>query len=82
MTPDPSGWRISTDYDRAEQLGASDLGWEWLRRNERYDQDYSSFTRTGVDKSEMTERIAERWGLRFPCRSTRSSAEHARLLAA
>ena len=54
---------MSEDYDRAEQLGASDLGWEWLRRNERYDQDYRAFARSDTDKGEMTERIGERWGL-------------------
>ena len=73
---------MSDDYARAEQLGASDLGWEWLRRNERYDQDYRSFTRTGADKSAMTERIGERWGLRFPCRPARHTPGHARFLAA
>lgn len=73
---------MSADYARAEQLGASDLGWEWLRRNERYDQDYRSFAREDTDKGAMTERIGERWGLRFPCRPARHAAGHARLLAA
>ncbi|USI71515.1 transcriptional regulator domain-containing protein [Sphingomonas morindae] len=82
MTPDPSGWRISADYARAEQLSASDLGWEWLRRNERYDDDYQAFTRAETEAGEMTARIGERWGLRFPCRPTRDPAGYARLLAA
>ncbi len=73
---------MSEDYAHAEQLGASDLGWEWLRRNERYDQDYRAFARTETDKSEMTERIGERWGLRFPCRPARHPTENACLLAA
>lgn len=82
MTPDPSGWRSAADYDRAASLTASDLGWEWLRRNEAYDRDYSAFIRADGDAGAMTERIGERWGLRFPCRPTRHTAEYAGLLAA
>lgn len=82
MTPDPSDWRTSPDYARAAHLDASDLGWEWLRRNERYDADYQAFAHAEADEAEMTERIGERWGLRFPCRPACRPARHTRLLAA
>ena len=33
MPSDLSGWRSTAGYDYVERLGASDLAWEWLRRN-------------------------------------------------
>ncbi len=82
MTPDPSGWRSSADYDRAETMPASDLGWEWLRRNEAYDRDYGVFIQGAADTIAMTELIGQRWGLRFPCRPACHAAGDAGLLAA
>ena len=70
MMPDASGWRSSADYDRIDSIVASDLAWEWLRRNDAYDADYAALARTGVDARPLTDTIRQRWGLRFPRRSS------------
>ena len=69
MTPDASTWRSSARYDHLDELTASDLAWEWLRRNDDYDADFEA-SRTGQgDPEPLTEHIRQRWGLRFPSRS-------------
>lgn len=73
MTPDASTWRSSAEYDHLDALTASDLAWEWLRRNEAYDADYDALTAADAPKS-LTDRIRHRWGLRFPRRSTDATA--------
>lgn len=67
MTPDASTWRSSAEYDHVDALSASDLAWEYLRRNEAYGADFDTLARAGASKN-LTERIAQRWGLRFPRR--------------
>ena len=74
MTPDASQWRISTHYDHLDDLTASDLAWEWLRRNDDYDHDFEALGRTDVDPQLLTGKIRDQWGLRFPCRSPHASA--------
>lgn len=66
MTPDASTWRSSLEYDHLDVLTASDLAWEWLRRNEAYDADFGAATAGHGDPEPLTERIRQRWGLRFP----------------
>lgn len=65
MTPDPSQWRVAANYDHVDELSASDLAWEWLRRNDEYDRDFAA-----IQKSQALARGLEsfrlRWGLRFP----------------
>lgn len=73
MTPDASGWRSSADYDRIDTMLASDLAWEWLRRNDAYDHDYEDLARVGADPQPLTDKIRQRWGLRFRRRSPRSA---------
>ncbi len=68
MTPDASQWRSPARYDHIEDLAASDLAWEWLRRNDAYDHDYEAFDGAHVDRQELTVKIRQQWGLRFPCR--------------
>ncbi|MCO5089904.1 DUF6499 domain-containing protein [Bosea sp. (in: a-proteobacteria)] len=72
MTPDASAWRSSAEYDHLDGLTASDLAWEWLRRNEAYDADFDALAETGNPKT-LTDQIRQRWGLRFPGRSAHSS---------
>ena len=67
--PDASQWRSTERYKHIEKLTASDLAWEWLRRNEAYDRDYRQFSKTKEDPQLLTDQIRQRWGLRFPCRS-------------
>jgi len=74
MTPDASGWRSSSGYAHVEHLTASDLAWEWLRRNEDYDRDYEAFSKPASDAAAMTDWIRQRWGVRFPCRSEGGTA--------
>ena len=73
MTPDASTWRSSAEYDHLDALTASDLAWEWLRRNEAYDADFEALAGSDVPKS-MTDQIRQRWGLRFPRRPTDPTA--------
>jgi hypothetical protein len=59
MTPDATQWRISTNYDHLDDLTASDLAWEWLRRNDDYDHDFEALGRTDVDPQLLTEKIRD-----------------------
>ncbi|WGR54729.1 transcriptional regulator domain-containing protein [Paracoccus versutus] len=70
MTPDASTWRSSTEYDHLDALTASDLAWECLRRNEAYDADFEESASDLGDPEPLAERIRQRWGLRFPGRSS------------
>nr|WP_254452440.1 DUF6499 domain-containing protein [Roseicella sp. DB1501] len=63
-------------------MTASHLAWEWLRRNESYDQDFEAVTRGDVDPRAFADTIRQRWGLRFPGRSSASSARRTRSLVA
>ena len=66
MTPSAAGWRSSTAYEHVEEISASDLAWEWLRRNDAYDEDYEELRKGKTDVQTMTDKIRRRWGLRFP----------------
>ena len=65
MTPDASTWRSSAQYDHLDELTAFDLAWEWLRRNDDYDADFEASIADQGDPQPLTERIRQRWGLRF-----------------
>jgi len=70
MTPDSSLWRLSVRYEHIDDLTASDLAWEWLRRNDDYDHDFEALGRVDVDPKELSQKIRDQWGLRFPGRPT------------
>lgn len=70
MTPDASQWRLSAHYDHVDDLTASDLAWEWLRRNDDYDHDFEALDGANVSPQALTEKIRQHWGLRFPGRPT------------
>ncbi|KAB2680940.1 hypothetical protein F9K78_15135 [Brucella pseudintermedia] len=80
MTPDASTWR-SSEYDHLDKLTASDLAWEWLRRNNAYDADFEASVSARGTPEPLTERIRQRWGLRFPGRPPYTSAGSAGFLA-
>lgn len=80
MTPDASIWR-SSEYDHLDDLTASDLAWEWLRRNDAYDADFEASASAHGMHEPLTVRIRQQWGLRFPGRSLDTSAGSAGLLA-
>ena len=69
MTPDSSLWRLSVRYEHIDDLTASDLAWEWLRRNDDYDHDYEKLGSADADQRVLIEKIRREWGLRFPDRS-------------
>lgn len=69
MTPDASRWRSSANYDHVERSSASDIAWEWLRRNEAYDLDFEAWSRNSATADTLSDQIRQRWGLRFPRRS-------------
>ncbi|MDH1269946.1 DUF6499 domain-containing protein [Rhizobium pusense] len=73
MRPDASTWRTS-EYDHLDALNASDLAWEWLRRNETYEADFEASSLDPMTSGALTERIRQRWGLRFPRKPTDSSS--------
>jgi hypothetical protein len=74
MTPDASTWRSSAEYDHLDALTASDLAWEWLRRNDAYDTDFEASVAGRGDPEPLTEHIRQRWGLRFPRRPPNPSS--------
>jgi Family of unknown function (DUF6499) len=68
MMPDASHWRSAARYNHVEKLTASGLAWEWLRRNETYNQDFDALSAQESDIPKLTEHIRQRWRLRFPSR--------------
>lgn len=66
MTPDISRWQTSSTYDYLDHLTASDVGWEYLRRNDDYQRDYAEIAHPADDLERMIDRARQRWGLRFP----------------
>ena len=75
MMPDASHWRSSARYDHVEKLTASGLAWEWLRRNETYNQDFEALSAKNADRAMLTEKIRQRWRLRFRGRSASRSTD-------
>ncbi len=73
MTPDASQWRLPARYDHVDDLTASDLAWEWLRRNDDYEHDFDALGSADADQQVLTEKIRQQWGLRFPCRPPATS---------
>lgn len=69
MVPDASTWHSSAAYDHLDALTASDLAWEWLRRNDAYGADFQASASCAGDPEPLTEHIRQQWGLRFPGRS-------------
>lgn len=82
MRKDSSAWDAASDYDYLDTLGASDLAWEWLRRNERYEYDFAAFVRATPEPGDARDLIRERWGLRFPDTAVAVGTRRPGLLAA
>ena len=66
MVPDASQWRHSNYYDYFDDLGVSDLAWEYLRRNVEYQRDYAQTIKQMDDLRQAADLFRLRWGLRFP----------------
>lgn len=56
-------WRSKTEYRDDERLGVSGLSWEYLRRNERYQQTWREVNAS--DGPDPAAGLAPHWGLRF-----------------
>lgn len=82
MPEDASDWERASDYNYLDALGASDLAWEWLRRNDRYEDDFAAFDCAVHDGEDAEALIRTRWGLRFPATAVAAGARRPRLLAA
>lgn len=69
VDPETSRWRSAENYAYLEQLTASDIAWEWLRRNDAYAADFVSISSMSDEVPEaQLEKFRQRWGLRFPGR--------------
>jgi hypothetical protein len=66
MTPDVSRWRVSSKYDFLDDIAAPDLAWEWLRRNERYQNDYAEVVGAPLLNRSRITLIRQNWGLLHP----------------
>lgn len=82
MMPDASQWRSAACYDHVETLTGSGLAWEWLRRNEAYNQDFEALSAKEADTTVLTEKIRQRWRLQFPGKSISRSSGALRFLVA
>ena len=82
MAPDASSWRSPAAYEHVDDLSASDLPWEWLRRNDAYGEDFKELSDRKTDLHALTERIRQRWRLRFPGGPARTTTQSANSLDA
>lgn len=80
MPSDQSGWRSTAEYDYVEDLSASDLAWEWLRRNKRYSKDYATLSKAATDNASTETAFLKKWRLRFRSRSDANSTKGPHLL--
>uniref|UniRef100_UPI0035B550A1 transcriptional regulator domain-containing protein n=1 Tax=Komagataeibacter xylinus TaxID=28448 RepID=UPI0035B550A1 len=56
------------------------MAWEYLRRDDEYRRAFQRMKTLPAPKSGGSKAFAERWGLRFPCRSGAACQSHACLL--
>lgn len=68
MKPDLSQWQSNAAYSYVDHLDVADVAWEWLRRNQDYQNDFALYLRTknAEKRSAHASGMTERWGLRFP----------------
>lgn len=67
MVNGPADWRDDSAYDYVDGLNASDMGWEFLRRNADYRRDYAAISKEEAPDTRI-EAVCRFWGLRFPDR--------------
>jgi hypothetical protein len=58
-------WQLAGAYTYLDDLGSAAFAWEFLRRNSDYRALYRSIASKSDAAPEMTELLAQRWGLRF-----------------
>ena len=67
--PDPNDWTVSSSYDYMDNLSSPEIGWECLRRNDDYRQDYTRLVETTDETAPLIDDMRHQWGLRFPGRA-------------
>lgn len=75
MVPDTREWRTSTEYDYMDEVDTDNLAWECLRRNARYQTDFSTFRDSEMRLPPDGESISTRWGYDFPARPSLTGLE-------
>ncbi|MBR7653450.1 hypothetical protein KCX83_14090 [Brucella oryzae] len=82
MVPDTREWRTSALYDFMDEVDTDSLAWECLRRNEKYQSDFSETLGNDEPNTEQADLIRRRWGLRFPGKAQPQRHRAKRLLDA
>src|SRR5579871_2937197 len=67
--PQEYDWRFADACTCLDDFGSTAFAWEFLRRNSDYHQTYRSIAHEAEANPEFSEPVAQRWGLRFRCRS-------------
>jgi hypothetical protein len=60
-----SNWHAANAYTYLDVLGSTAFAWEFLRRNPDYQATWRSIASDSDPTPEMSEPLAQRWGLRF-----------------
>ena len=85
MMPSATDWRSVTQYQYLTRLDRPGFGWEFLRRNVAYQEDYNTFAREAASdansEARSTESLGRRWGLSFRDRSAAHCCTGASILA-
>ena len=63
--PQEYDWRSADACTYLDDFGATAIAWEFLRRNCEYQQTYRSLAGEAQASPELSEPLAQRWGLRF-----------------
>jgi hypothetical protein len=63
MKPDTSKWGNPQAYDFIKDAAADSVAWEFLRRNEQYQNDYDDMQVAAANA--MPSNALDRWGLSF-----------------
>jgi Family of unknown function (DUF6499) len=61
--PYESDWQAADSYTYLDDLASTAFVWEFLRRNSTYRAVYQSIVGNGDAAPEMSERVAQQWGL-------------------
>lgn len=61
MKPDTSKWRDASAYAFALKAASDSIAWEFLRRNQRYQEDIRDLGEGEAIASD----VLQRWGLHF-----------------
>ena len=57
-------WRSEQDYGNFEKAETADIAWEWLRRDDEYEQDFRNLT-AAARSTATPAQFREKWGLSF-----------------